>query len=228
MMLRIVIILIQLIYAFLVVDALNDSIGSIPQPRDYTESCLMACQPRKPLLREKVKIQDKYQTPDHKLTIEGTFKDKLDIVSYKDKRTEYRRNISKNRETTRDGRNLLDDIKNIEVMNNVSFIKNRVKPLIQADDGISNQSFNIIHGAQTSRSKDSEQILFPIESDLNDSKIQRNVKEVLTVKKTNETVKIYAVTNYDTNPKLEIEDDFIAKSPQNYENTHRKDSNSSK
>ena len=108
----------------------------------------MACQPRQLLLREKVKIQDKYQTPDHRVTSEGAFKDKLDIVSYKEKRTEYRRNISKNRDSVKEGKNLLADLNNIEVMNNVSFIKNKIKPLLRCEDVIGNQSFNIIHGAQ--------------------------------------------------------------------------------
>ena len=164
----------------------------------------MACQPRQLLLREKVKIQDKYQTPDHRVTSEGAFKDKLDIVSYKEKRTEYRRNISKNRDSVKEGKNLLADLNNIEVMNNVSFIKNKIKPLLRCEDVIGNQSFNIIHGAQTCKSQAKDNLLFNLE---NESKIPERIKEVLTVQKTNKTVQIFSIMNFESNPKQEIKED---------------------
>ena len=118
-------------------------------------------------------------------------------------------------------------MKNIEVMNNVSQIKNRVRPLIQPDGAISNQSFNLMHGSHTCRSKTKERLLFPIEQRLNKNRMHGNVKELVTVKKTNETVKIYSVMNYDTNPKQEKEE-FNSQMDDNYEWTVRKDSSSSK
>ena len=57
---------------------------------------------------------------------------------------------------------------------------------------------------KTCKSQAKDNLLFNLE---NESKIPERIKEVLTVQKTNKTVQIFSIMNFESNPKQEIKED---------------------